>query len=394
MTTKNLLHFDSFFFNVGVMPKDNASHISTYLPFTLIYNNATGLIEYPKDKNTAEEIKKSHQDSLSSTTFLGKGTFGVERANLIQETLIKALHKPIKQLQFLEVGCADGYLLNQLKLAGAKKCVGYELGQEKNKYIKNIEIHNIDFVLEESKTQYDVIYMNQVFEHIDDPINFLLNCRDCLFKDGMIFISVPNSEEKLRLGDIELLAHQHSSYFTSNNLRKIMQYAGYTRVNVQTSENKSTIFCWGFLDPDFDHETTNQSMVLHDDETEKLYYQFSKKVNQLIEYMKTHLKQINKENKTIGLYGGGLNLWNMLDTKTKVRFFDTDVAKHGLFYQQFSSPVENPKTLKQNPVDELWITPIDYDEVIKEFLINEIRISNHIKLVSIKNLLLSISSND
>jgi 2-polyprenyl-3-methyl-5-hydroxy-6-metoxy-1,4-benzoquinol methylase len=390
MLTKKLLHFDSLFFNVGVMPKDKASHISKYLPFTLVYNHATGLIEYSKDKDTAEKIKKSHQDSLSSTTFLGKGSFGVERANLIQETLTKALHKPIKQLQFLEVGCADGYLLNRIKLAGAKKCVGYELGQRRNKYIKNIEIHNIDFVPEESNEKFDVVYMNQVFEHIDDPINFLLNCRHCLFKEGMIFLAVPNCEDKLKLGDIEILTHQHSSYFTSNNLRKIMGYAGYTRVNVQISENKSTIFCWGFFDP----ETTNQSMVLHDDETEKLYYQFCKKVNQLIVYMKTHLKQVNEKNKTIGLYGGGLNLWSMLNTNTTARFFDTDIAKHGLFYPQFSSLVENPKTLKKDPVDELWITPIDYDQVIHDYLLNEIKISKQIKLVSIKNLLTSLSHND
>ena len=103
MATNKSLHFDSLFFGVGVMPKDKTVHIPKYLPFTLIYNHKTGLIEYSKDNDAAEKIKRSYQDSMSATTFLGQGSFGIERANLIQETLVNALHKPINQLNFLEV---------------------------------------------------------------------------------------------------------------------------------------------------------------------------------------------------------------------------------------------------------------------------------------------------
>ena len=168
-----------------------------------------------------------------------------------------------------------------------------------------------------------------------------------------------------------------------------MAHAGYSRINVKISSNKATIFCWGY----FTSNKINQSVNLHDDETKKLYDQFCKRVNQLILYMKAHFKNINEQERTVGLYGGGLNLWSMLNTKITARFFDTDTAKHGLFYPQFSSPIENPKTLKKDPVDELWITPIDYDQVIQDYLINEIKISKRIELVSIKNLLSSFSHN-
>ena len=98
-----------------------------------------------------------------------------------------------------------------------------------------------------------------------------------------------------------------------------------------------------------------------------------------------------KQGKSVGLYGGGLNVFGLLNHSSEPRFFDGDIEKHGKYYPGFNNPIENPNNLLDNPVDEIWIMALDYDEEITNYLKNELKLPDNSNIFSFNNFLEGIT---
>lgn len=96
--------------------------------------------------------------------------------------------------RLLEVGCAHGWFLSF-----AKKDFEVLGIEPDNKFInaltsQDIPVRNGYFpdVIQKNE-KFDVIVFNDVFEHIPDIYNIILCCHQCLNKDGLLVINLPNS---------------------------------------------------------------------------------------------------------------------------------------------------------------------------------------------------------
>ena len=107
----------------------------------------------------------------------------------------KSLSKK-KYFSILDVGCATGLFINTAKKRG-HVVIGVEPNpiMAKNASEKGLKIIKGYFpTAVSSKSKYDVIIFNDVFEHIPNLSSILDNCKFYLNDDGMLIISLPNSD--------------------------------------------------------------------------------------------------------------------------------------------------------------------------------------------------------
>ena len=134
-----------------------------------------------------------------------------------------------------EVGCGAGGALDVFKRAGFQ-VAGCDYSAEliaagKERGVSNIyhgSLNDIPAELPEA----DLIYLNHVFEHMNDPLAFLQDCRNRLADGGRIVIVVPDVSRidsfTVPAGDlIQFLHIAHKYNFSFEGVRKLCAQGGF-----------------------------------------------------------------------------------------------------------------------------------------------------------------------
>jgi 2-polyprenyl-3-methyl-5-hydroxy-6-metoxy-1,4-benzoquinol methylase len=105
------------------------------------------------------------------------------------------LKKPNSSL--LDVGCADANYFDTLKkISPHVHCTGIENNEEivskALKYGRNVKLGTIDDL--DQSLKYNLIIMNNLIEHVRDPVQELIKARSLLKDDGVIYIETPNTD--------------------------------------------------------------------------------------------------------------------------------------------------------------------------------------------------------
>ncbi len=124
----------------------------------------------------------------------------------------------------LDVGSGYGCFLSDARKAGAQRAVGVELSDAERKYSThqhNLEVYsNIRDIKED--TQFDIITMFEVIEHIAEPGEFTQMTTKYLKTGGSLIIGTDNFESRVVsvLGDRfpKWIPHEHISLFTPESL--------------------------------------------------------------------------------------------------------------------------------------------------------------------------------
>lgn len=101
-----------------------------------------------------------------------------------------------KNLRILELGCGGGHFLKELHRRGFKNLVGVDSAEEAAGAIKDNGIRFIQGNIETEKIEglFDVILLNNVLEHLLDPIAFMERVQKNLAPGGRILLRTPNVE--------------------------------------------------------------------------------------------------------------------------------------------------------------------------------------------------------
>ena len=111
--------------------------------------------------------------------------------------------KATEQKAVLEVGCGDGYVIRALKNKfNNYKFTGIDLSEKSISLAKALNNNDINFFnsdVSEIDGVFDIVYMNQVMEHVPDQQvnNVLLNTWDKVSSGGKLIITVPGKGKKL-----------------------------------------------------------------------------------------------------------------------------------------------------------------------------------------------------
>jgi SAM-dependent methyltransferase len=141
---------------------------------------------------------------------------------------------PIDKSSFiLEIGSNDGFLLSQFKNVGCKV-----LGVDPSAYIAKlandrdintiVDLFNSD-VGRQVTTQHGkpkLIVANNVFNHSNDPAEFISTVNNILDPGGYFVYELPYWFDTIKSGRLDQIYHEHVSYFTMKSSKKLLQQAG------------------------------------------------------------------------------------------------------------------------------------------------------------------------
>lgn len=140
----------------------------------------------------------------------------------------------------LEVGCSIGYTLE----AGEKRNIdshGIDISNYAVEYCNDrglsASVSTFDQLIEKGK-KYDLIFMQHVLEHFENPFATLDYCHSLLNENGILVILVPNSgyaravrqNSDHRFYSKAGVGSEHFAYFSYSNLSLTLQNSGFSVV--------------------------------------------------------------------------------------------------------------------------------------------------------------------
>lgn len=148
----------------------------------------------------------------------------------------------IKNKKIIEIGSNDGFLSYQLKKMGANV-----LGVDASKFMVELSkkkinsIHKI-FTFKESKKikkifgTADIIIANNVFNHSDNPLDFLKGVKNLLNRNALFIFEQPNFSKGVLSLKFDQIYHEHISYFTVKNIQSLLKQSGFKINNICKNE--------------------------------------------------------------------------------------------------------------------------------------------------------------
>jgi hypothetical protein len=77
-----------------------------------------------------------------------------------------------------------------------------------------------------------MLYAANVFNHIDNPDNFLKGCNKVLKENGIIVLEVPDLDSLIATCGFDTIYHEHRQYFSSNSIKKILTKNNYELISL------------------------------------------------------------------------------------------------------------------------------------------------------------------
>jgi 2-polyprenyl-3-methyl-5-hydroxy-6-metoxy-1,4-benzoquinol methylase len=180
--------------------------------------------------NVYEETFADEQSPVSlqkkvKTNLLWESTRALEAIQVF-------LHKPAHEIEILEFGSGWGFWLSTAKALGFPT-TGIEVAIERIAYARAHGLTIFSDLQKLEKKKFDYIHVDQVLEHLEDPVKILQNLAHYLKPGGLLFVGVPNGDVFLRkYADNptgiykEVYPFEHVHCFTNQSLRILGNCAG------------------------------------------------------------------------------------------------------------------------------------------------------------------------
>lgn len=143
----------------------------------------------------------------------------------------------------LEIGSFTGNLLFELKKQGIK-AKGVELDPKAADVAKKrgLDIHTGDISTLEKNNKYDLILGIAIFEHIEEPLDFLADIKNHLSEKGILILQFPN-KDSLNQKISKYSKHSwdmytepgHLFFYGKKDTKRIFKKEGYKILDLKTS---------------------------------------------------------------------------------------------------------------------------------------------------------------
>ncbi|MBV9992714.1 MAG: class I SAM-dependent methyltransferase [Alphaproteobacteria bacterium] len=148
--------------------------------------------------------------------------------------------------RLLDIGSGPGFFLVTAQARGWQ-VKGIEPSRQASAHARSLGVEVVEgfFNAQSAPTlgRFDVVHLNNVLEHIPDPIQLLTLARGLLEPDGLICVNVPNDFSPLQLaaraagatGDWWVAPPHHLNYFDFESLGRLLERLGFAVVERMTS---------------------------------------------------------------------------------------------------------------------------------------------------------------
>lgn len=157
---------------------------------------------------------------------------------IYHEHIVSILRKHFRAKQqptLMDFGAGYGRFV-EMSVQKGFKTFAFDISADKNDFMDNMGVTILNN-LTNYKNYFNVIWVNQVLEHVSDPLSIVKTLADSLTEDGYIYIAVPDcttvkkliAQKPLSQEQFKLLSpHQHINAFTNETLKLLGTNSGLT----------------------------------------------------------------------------------------------------------------------------------------------------------------------
>jgi len=202
------------------------------------------------DTPTPEELKIYYEDRYYQTE-QGNYSKGYSKEECVflnlkiaqKASIITSLREGRTSGSLLDVGCGEGFSLAWFQEHGwFVEGIEYSTAGIEGmnpELLSQVEIGDLFALLNKrinAVRRYDVVLLNNVLEHVSDPVGLLTSLRQLVNPKGVLVITVPNDgssyqEDLLKHGDISdrfwIAIPDHLAYFTYESLMSTVAATGW-----------------------------------------------------------------------------------------------------------------------------------------------------------------------
>lgn len=263
--------------------------------------------------------------------------------------------------KILEIGGGSAWIANQLvKIYKPEKYVLIDPAiKTKSNHVKIVK----DFYPSKKIKNkiFDLIIGFSVIEHVPNPSFFLKSIRSQLSRNGKVLLYFPESERQLKNGDLNVLCHEHKTYFTENSFRNISLKNGLQILKIK-KKNDVIFAVLKKCKPNKQIKNTNEVNLLR-----RSMQAFQTTINKYGSKIKKYLASGEK----IGFHGAtnGLNNFIYLSGLVNhpgIKIYDGDISRRGMFLPSCQAPLLSPSdaSYKKNMV--LVVSAMSFFSEIKK----------------------------
>jgi SAM-dependent methyltransferase len=128
----------------------------------------------------------------------------------------------------LELACNDGSLLKEM-ISEEIKCVGVDPAANLCEIAEAAHLPIVHgywpAVADRIDGRFDAIICMNVLAHVDDPLSFLVGCKEKLTEQGVILIQ-PSQVRMFENSEFDTIYHEHISFFNTRSISCLAERAG------------------------------------------------------------------------------------------------------------------------------------------------------------------------
>ncbi len=214
-------------------------------------------------------MMREYRDSYyvnEKPTFLAHAGEDQDWAELAQRDRLETFERllPRERRRLLDIGSGPGFFLRTAKERGWR-VLGVEPSQQAAAHARGLGIEMIEGFFDADLAvllgKFDAIHLNNVLEHVPNPIEMVGIARDLLDGGGILCLNVPNdftpfqesARTALRLKQWWVAPPHHLNYFDFDSLSRLVERRGF-RVQEKTTSFPMELFLLMGLDYTADRE--------------------------------------------------------------------------------------------------------------------------------------------
>lgn len=167
----------------------------------------------------------------------------INRQIFLKHHIIKSLTENILTENFLDIGCGEGFVLNFFKkqkfnvtgIDFSSSGISQHNSDCLDTFIEGDIFQSIEQLLEQ-KEIFDIIWLDNVLEHVINPLELLINCQKLSHTQTILVIEVPNDFSEIQMFALSnnyidnpfwVALPDHLSYFNRTALNNLASDAGW-----------------------------------------------------------------------------------------------------------------------------------------------------------------------
>jgi SAM-dependent methyltransferase len=157
-----------------------------------------------------------------------------------------AVARAAQPRKIFEIGCGAGFSIMFMREHGWD-VAGIDPSEYSQRWSEQLgfKLINEFFDADTLNAEADLIYCNDVFEHVSAVLAFSREVFRALKPGGTFCFATTNSTQSIAQGDISMLEHQHVNMFTERSIRLILAAAGFADIKVDRGSYGNTFHVSG-----------------------------------------------------------------------------------------------------------------------------------------------------